>query len=370
MNRRQFVTIVAGGAATPWITACAPVRADAPFDAVVSDVPGGGGAPVFSSVAAAIAAAPADAARPYRIRVARGRWQEKLVVDKPRIHLIGDDRAATVISHDTAAGQLDPEGKPWGTWGCATLIVRAPDFAATNLTIENAFDYVGNLLQPKLEPIGPNGPQAVALMLARGSDRALLEQCEIRGHQDTLFVDAGRSQFRGCRVTGSVDFVFGAGQAWFETCELVSRYRPGKERQGYVAVPSTPASQQFGLVFERCRLLKEAEVPARSVVLGRAWRPSREFADGRYGDPDAVGAAAFLRCWMDEHVSADGWDAMGYSARGGSRVMLEPAAARLFEYRSRGPGALEGPRRRQLSANAAQRFSRDQVLDGWYLPRF
>lgn len=285
----------------------------------------------FATVQAALDAAPHAATRPFRILVTPGRWHEKLVIDKPFIHLIGADRDDSVLTHDTAAGHQRPDGEPWGTWGCASLRVRAPDFAAINLTVENAFDYLGHLREPKLETIGPNGAQAVALMLGTGSDRALVQDATLLGHQDTLFVDAGRSSFRGCLIAGSVDFIFGAGDATFLACELRSRYRPGKPRQGYIAAPSTLASQPFGLTFMDCRLTREADVPAQSVALGRPWRPTRQFADGRYGDPGVIGAAAFLRCWMDEHVAAEGWDEMSYSARDGSRVAFDPAQARLFE---------------------------------------
>ena len=245
------------------------------------------------------------------------------------------------------------------------MIVKAPDFSARNLTIENAFDYVGNLLQPKLEAIGSNGPQAVALMLADGSDRALLEEVELVGHQDTLFVDAGRCLFRRCRVQGSVDFVFGAGQAVFDRSELHSRFRPGKPRQGYVAVPSTSASQAHGLTFHHCRLTREPEVPDRSVALGRPWRPTRDFPDGRYGDPDVAGLAVYLECWMDAHIAPEGWDEMNYAARDGTRVPLRPSEARLFEYRSSGPGAHADSRRRTLSPADARRHAPPAVLGDW-----
>src|SRR5262245_43976963 len=206
-------------------------------------------------------------------------------------------------------------------------------------------------------------------MLDGGSDRALLEDVLITGHQDTLFLDSGRSLLRRCHVAGSVDFVFGAGRALLDSCEVLSRYRPDKPRQGYIAAPSTPANQEHGLTFIDCRLTREPAVPARSVVLGRAWRATREFPDGRYGDPGVLGSAVFLRCWMDAHIAQEGWDAMGYTARDGSRAQLEPGAARLFEFASRGPGAIADPRRRLLSAQEAKLHEASAVLAGWNWPR-
>jgi pectinesterase len=202
-------------------------------------------------------------------------------------------------------------------------------------------------------------------MLDAGADRCAFERVDFVGHQDTLFADAGRSFFRDCRISGSVDFVFGGGNALFEQCRLHSRYRPGKERQGYVAVPCTPSAQAYGLTFVRCRLTRDAQVADGGVALGRAWRPGRTFPDGKYGDPDAVGAAVYLDCWMDAHIDARGWDEMGYTSRDGRRVMLHPEAARLFEHGSTGPGAHASPTRRVLARDRAAAYETNRVLDGW-----
>jgi pectinesterase len=363
MLRRQFL---GAGLAAATLAACRTARRSASredFDATV--LADGRGS--HRTLAAAVADAPADGARPYRVLVGAGHWREKLVIDRPNIHLVGADRAACVLFFDAAAGQARPDGQPWGTWGCASVIVRARDFSASHVTIANTFDYLGHLDSPDFQPIGPNGLQAVALMLDQGADRCAFSDVDLRGHQDTLFVDAGRSVFRRCRIAGSVDFVFGSGRALFQDSELQSRARPAsKPRQGYVAVPSTPAAQDCGLVFDHCRLTREAGVPDGSVALGRAWRPGRKFSDGQYGDPDAVGSAVYLSCWMDAHIDrAAGWDAMAYTARDGQRVMLEPQDARLFEFDSHGPGAARSPNRRWLAAAQAAAFAPARVLAGW-----
>jgi pectinesterase len=334
--------------------AAVPASADAPaFDASVgADAPG-----------ARRFAAPGDL--PFRVLIGVGVHREKLAIDRANVHLVGEGQQS-VLSYDAAAGMARPDGQAWGTWGCASVIVRAPDFSARHLTIENAFDYVAALASPQFERIGANGAQAVALMLDEGSDRALFENVRITGHQDTLFVNAGRALFRDCFISGSVDFIFGASAAYFERCELHSRYRPLMQRNhGWVAVPSTSRAQAYGLVFSRCRLTREAQVPPASVALGRPWRPARQLAEGRYGDPDALGMAAFLECWMDDHISADGWDEMGYLNHDGARVFLQPSEARFGEYASVGPGAFVNRRRPQLRRSAARAISRDAVLGDW-----
>ena len=360
MHRRTFLTTAAATALSSTARAAEPSAFDA---AVGASAPG---AAAFPTIAAAIAAAPTPTIRPWRVLIGPGLWRERLVIDKPAIHLIGTDRAASIVSYDLAAGMPGPDGKPVGTPGCASVFIRAPDFSARNLTLQNAFDYVADLAHPVFERIGSNGAQAVAVMLDKGADRSVFEDVDISGHQDTLFADQGRGLFRNCRIAGSVDFIFGAGRMWFDRCEIVSRYRPLMQRNhGFIAVPSTPRAQPFGLVFDHCRLTREAQVPPASVVLGRPWRPGRQFADGRYGDPGAVGMAAFFHCWMDDHISADGWDEMGYADKTGRRVFLEPGEARLAEFASTGPGAIVTRRRPQLTAAQARGMTQGRVLEGW-----
>ena len=289
------------------------------------------------------------------------------MIDKPFIHLIGEGRDESVIVFDRSAGNKGPDGKPLGTFGTATMVVESSDFSATKLTIANDFDYVAHLPPPVSDDkTGSSGAQALALAIQGDADRTFLEDVHLTGYQDTLFTDSGRSLLRHCQVVGCVDFIFGKGRAVFERCDILSRLRPGQDFNGYIAAPDTDRHQPFGLVFNGCRLLKEKGVAPHSVALGRPWRHTGTFADGRYGDPDAVGAAAFLHCWMDDLIVAEGWYPMGYNLKGGGRSMLQPEEARLYEYDSSGPGAgVPSARRRQLSAQEARAYAARNVLEGW-----
>jgi pectinesterase len=340
MNRRFFLL---GSTAV----IAAPASAAEQFDAVVH----AGG-----SLQAAIDKAHGD--RPYRIFVEAGEFREKLHVTHANVTLIGAGRDRTRLVFGDYAGAPQPGGAVRALRSSATLTVQAPGFSARDLTVENDFDYVTNLIKSERSFAGGVGLQGLALSLADEADRSQFDRVTFTGHQDTLFADAGRSAFRDCSISGSVDFIFGGGRVWFEECEIRSRYRPGFQRnQGFITAPSTKRAQPYGLVFSKCSLLREPLVPNGSVVLGRPWRPN--------GDTQALGAAAFLDCWMDAHISADGWDEMGYAAADGTRIFLQPNEARLAEYASRGPGAFRTPRRRWLTETEARRFTRDRVLDGW-----
>ncbi len=107
------------------------------------------------------------------------------------------------------------------------------------------------------------------------------------------FANSGRAYFHDCLISGQTDFIFGAGVAVFEECEILSR------AAGYVTAPSTPPLQRIGFVFVKSRISREADVPDGSVALGRPWHPS--------SSPNTSPSAVFIECLMDGHLSIEGW---------------------------------------------------------------
>jgi pectinesterase len=353
-----FVPCVLAG--TGMAAAAAPPRYDAVVDGAYRGTDGAlvDGIPRYRTVGAALAAAPGDTSRTYAVFIRSGRYHEKLSVDRPNVAFVGEDRDRVVLTFDAASDTPAPGGGTYGTRGSFTLRITAPGFRAENLTIENAFDYAANAAKAEGDPTRFRNPQAVALMTAGGSDRAIFRNCRIVGNQDTVFANAGRHWFVRCIIIGHVDFIFGAGRAVFEECEIVSRDRGDATHNGYVAAPSTPISQPFGFLFIRSRLVKERpEMATGSVALGRPWHPS--------ADPLAVASVAYVDCWMDDHVSAAGWEPMSSVDSAGARLWFRAENARMFEHGSRGPGAVASPTRRVLTEGEARAYTIDRVLDGW-----
>ncbi|WP_160327970.1 pectinesterase family protein [Sphingomonas sp. HT-1] len=310
-----------------------------------------GGAGTVGTLGEALRRAEAAGGRPVSILLRAGLWREKQTITVPNLTLAGAG-PETVIAFDAHAGGSGPEGRPWGTSGSATLAIAAPGVTLRDLTIRNDFDYIGT----RRDAAG-NGAQAVALRIDATADRTQVRNCRIEGYQDTLYIQS-RAHLAHCRVAGGVDFIFGGGAAWIERCSIVTRHVPGAVESGFIAAPSTPADQTHGLVFADCRLEHEPGVPERSAWLGRPWRAG--------GNMALTGHAVFLRCWMDAHIQHAGWTSMGYKAPDGSRTMLTPQEARLFEFASRGPGAgPAGPTRRMLTVDEARSLTRASVLGDW-----
>ena len=316
------------------------------------------GAPAYRSIGAALSGMSANGGVRSVVFIRNGRYHEKLTIDRPRITLRGESRDSTIITYDAAADTPSPGGGRYGTRGSYTLRIVAPDFRAENLTIENAFDYAANAAKADSDSTKFRNPQAVAMMTDLGSDRATFVNVKFLGHQDTLFPNSGRHYFYKCFIAGHVDFIFGAGKAVFDDCDIVSLDRGSKTNNGYITAASTPTSQRFGFLFLHSRLKKESPAMAsHSVTLGRPWHP--------FADPDAVANVVFIDTWMDDHIGEKGWDRMSSVDSTGTRIWYEPASARFAEFGSRGPGAVKSASRRVLSADEARRYTAAAVLDGW-----
>lgn len=240
------------------------------------------------------------------IYVKKGIYKEKLIIPSWLTHITicGEDRDNTIITWDDHAnilmpiGGLDSEaavkGKPMGTFRTYTLKVQGSYITLENITIENNAAKLG---------------QAVALHTE--GDHILIHNCRLLGNQDTVYtgVAGTRIAFYDCYIEGTTDFIFGPSKAWFENCEIHSK------ANSYITAASTPAGQNYGYVFNNCKLTADEGVD--KVYLGRPWRP---FA-----------ATIFMNCEMGKHIVPAGWDNW--------RNPKNEETANYAEYNNHGAGA-------------------------------
>ena len=303
----------------------------------------------FRSIQAAIDAAPAG----EEIRILPGEYRERVVIDKPGLRLVGEDREGVVIADSRCAKDRGADGMEKGTFLSFTLITLAPDVMVENLTVRND---AGD---------GRIAGQAVAVYAA--GDRGVWRNCRMIACQDTLFcgpvmpkvlddvarkacevecvpsvsdcpLTHSRQYFENCFIRGDVDYIFGPYRCWFEGCTLYMN-----ARGGWYTAANTPEGQPFGMVFHDCKLTGECQ-PGMGY-LGRPWR---RFA-----------RTQFLACEMDDCVSWYGfmdWDEF--------RVVTD----RLGEWRTTGARADQStrhPMQRRMTDEEARQVTREAVLSGW-----
>lgn len=227
----------------------------------------------------------------------------------------------------------------YGTFSSATLAIFSNDVQLLNLTVENdAMHGVrgGVGYPPDVSEAG--GAQAVALMTQ--GDKIHMEEVQLLGHQDTLYVrsvpaGAGdRVYVRRSLVAGDVDFIFGAGTLVVDDSTILSRAarRAGGEG-GYVLAPSTSVHTALGFLVNNSRLVSEAGVRAGSIALGRAWDQGVPKGTWQQGvSPN--GQAVVRDSVLGSHVGA--WAASTsrrpFSASG-------EQANRMWEWSNHAPGA-------------------------------
>ncbi|HEX5651564.1 MAG TPA: pectinesterase family protein [Chitinophagaceae bacterium] len=240
----------------------------------------------FTSIQAAINAAPTGLTAPYIIYIKNGKYTEKVSIpsNKPFIQLIGESAAYTIIAWGDGASTPLPGGGTVGTFNSYTLYIAANDCALLNLTIQNTFG---------------DGSQAVALRV--DADRVIVKSCRILGNQDTMLnnANAGLKQyFRNCYIDGNVDYIFGSARVILDSCVIYSKDR-ATAGNSYLTAANTQAGQAYGYVFRNCILPPNLGVT--NYFLGRPWQNSTG------ASPVANNKTVFINSIMSTSVLPAGW---------------------------------------------------------------
>ncbi|CAN6167543.1 unnamed protein product [Urochloa humidicola] len=293
----------------------------------------------YTTVAAAIAAAPSNTDKNHVIHVKGGIYREFVFVgkDKRNIVLVGDGMDATVItgSRCCADGFRTPE--------TAILSVHGDGFIARDLSVENTAG-------PKTD----NG-QAVALLLQ--SDQAVVYRCALRSYQDTLYCTGPFNQFfRDCTIAGTVDFVFGAAAAVFQRCRIVARLPLQHQENTIMAQGRDSANSKGGFCFQSCTVEADEDLAAHAAkggapvrtYLGRPWKP--------------FSRVVFMQSTISGVLEPEGWLPW--------QQQVPPDTIYYGEYENKGPGAAVGGRVKwrgvhaNLDASTAASFTVENLIQG------
>lgn len=144
-----------------------------------------------------------------------------------------------------------------------------------------------NILNITLINTTPNGgSQAEALKLS--GDRCVIANCVFDSYQDTLLIE-GKVYFIDCLVIGDVDFIWGRGTVYFQSCELRAN-----DDGGY-NVMARNDNTIHGYCFADCQLTHESSSTTKQY-LGR---------DANTGYPYAE--IIYLECTMGSQIPSVGW---------------------------------------------------------------
>jgi pectinesterase len=234
------------------------------------------------------------------ITLSPGTFRIKCKVRTPGLTIRGAGMNSSVIVWDDYALKIAEDGKEFNTFRTWTMAVVSDHVTIEDLAIVNDSGH------PEIKG------QEVALTVY--GDDFHMNRCRLTSTQDTLF--AGplpddliirydgfltddlraekycRQYFRDCLIEGTVDYIFGCGEALFENCEIRNVY--DARDVGYAAAPAHPLSQTEGFRFRNCSFTAEDCVSPASIFLARPWRD--------------YGLSVFENCSYGPHISPLGFD--------------------------------------------------------------
>jgi pectin methylesterase-like acyl-CoA thioesterase len=237
----------------------------------------------FTTVQAAVNAAPTGRTTAYKIYIKNGTYTEVVTVpsNKPFLQFIGQTRDGVIITFNNYNGKTNPAGGTFGTANSATVTINANDFSAANVSFKNSTG---------------ESPQALAINIS--GDRCAFKNCNFLGGQDTMlnWGDAKRQYFYSCYIEGTVDFIFGNARGWFEKCTINPKNR-SSNGQSYITAANTTAGQTYGYVFNSCKITENTT----QYFLGRPWQNSCN------SSPRSNPKVVFLNTTMGANILAAGW---------------------------------------------------------------
>lgn len=324
------------------------------FDMVVASDGSGN----YTSVQAAINAAPEHSTRPYLIFIKNGIYDELVDIpaEKTYIHLIGQDANSTIIRHTMHCGGKDskqfeysvnnPQSENYkhhavmDNWGS--------NFYMENITLENSW---GTRQQA--------GPQALAIRTF--ADRMAFYNCRFLSFQDTWFTttnDTDRHYIKKCYLEGAVDYIYGSGDVLAEETTFYN------VRSGSVITAPCHTHARYGYAFLNCIVDGNQKAADGKLKLGRPW----------HNHPISV----WINTKMLIPIAPEGWTDMGaipclfaeYRSHDTYGKLIDTGLRKtIYTYTDRNTGnKFSGSCLAAITASEAARYNYQNMImaaDGW-----
>ena len=166
------------------------------------------------------------------------------------VALVGQSMEGTIIRNA-------PDVKIEGISRTAIFQNRGTNNYFQDLTLRNDLDYYSA------------GEDGRAVCLQDKGTRTICNRVRMLSYQDTYYSDNELCQhyFQDSEIHGTIDFICGAGDVWFEHCLIVTEKRsPDGSGRDIIAAPRT-SDTPWGYIFNHCTIKNDSS----SYHLGRAW---------------------------------------------------------------------------------------------------
>lgn len=242
---------------------------------------------------------------PSTIYLSEGEYNCKLWLKRDDVKIIGANRETTIIKWNDYARKPHSDGGEYNTFRTYTLCVTGNGCSLENLTIANTNKDARTVGQ--CVALSVNAPLFFAKNVCLRSEQDTLftspfpDDLVIRYSgltddpayydgfipKEQLYMEGGSVQiYEKCDIYGTVDFIFGCAEAYFDDCRLISLH--DERHCGYVAAPAHSLKQTRGYAFINCNF-EDGGADEGSVFLARPWRD--------------FGKCDFVSCRLGRHIS-------------------------------------------------------------------
>ena len=166
------------------------------------------------------------------------------------IALVGESMTGTVI-------QNKPDVKTESISKTAVLQNRGTGNYFQDLTLKNALDYY------HVEPDGR------AVTLQDKGTRTICNRVRMLSFQDTYYSDNEKCQnyMQDTEIHGTIDFICGAGDVWFERCKIVTEKRTPDGKGIDIITATRTSDTKWGYIFNHCTIQNRMS----QFNYGRSW---------------------------------------------------------------------------------------------------
>lgn len=254
------------------------------------------------------------------------------------ISIIGQSMGKTIIKNA-------PDVKNEGIGTTATLYVTGKNLYMQDLTLENGLDYYSS------------GSAGRGVCLQDKGDGTICKNVKMLSYQDTYYSNNnnGKYYWEDSEIHGTVDFLCGGGDVYYNRCKFVVEKRQPDGKGGCtIAAPYTDGSK-WGYVMNECVVDNYAE----NFNYGRAWggTPRLAYLNTTLLQPEKIIKDRFTVGGMN--VPADKF--VEYNTMDASGKVVSPASNVLKFTKDNKVNEMETI----LTAEQAAEYALDKVFPTW-----
>ncbi|WP_281336356.1 pectinesterase family protein [Flavobacterium eburneipallidum] len=267
----------------------------------------------------------------YDLGNTTGDATQKTVIGIPNVSYIGQSADGVVLFNEPLAAN---EGI--GTTPTINFLSSSTNIYMQDITILNKMDYRKGVFSGR------------AVALHDQGNKNIYKNVKLLSNQDTFYTGGNRIYLENSEIHGTVDFIFGGGDVFFNECTIYLENRSGN------VITAASTTTNWGYVFNNCTI-DGFDINNGGYSLGRPWQNSPK--------------VAFLNTTMKKLSKADGWSEWGalpsvyaeYNTMTSTGSLVDLSNRKTNYSNGSGGSVVLNPK---LTPTQAANYTLDNVLNG------